>query len=144
MFHNFHFFSNQLRKYLIWCPLTWHFQKCKIFCCTASLMGPSKDPHFIKGSTKGKILRFTNLVFFYSSVIRNGKSCIYLQNSDQRGQFDTYNAILWYYHMTFYDRHKCHKMSFYDIYDGHKVSKKYGNMGIKLTVLISLLQINTK
>ena len=46
--------------------------------------------------------------------------------------------------MTFYDRHKCHKMSFYDIYDGHKVSMKYGNMGIKLTVLISLLQINTK
>ena len=46
--------------------------------------------------------------------------------------------------MTFYDRHKCHKMSFYDIYDGHKVSQKYGNMGIKLTVLISLLQINTK
>ena len=35
-------------------------------------------------------------------------------------------------------------MSFYDIYDGHKVSQKYGNMGIKLTVLISLLQINTK
>ena len=35
-------------------------------------------------------------------------------------------------------------MSFYDIYDGHKVSKKYGNMGIKLTVLISLLQINTR
>ena len=46
--------------------------------------------------------------------------------------------------MTFYDRHKCHKMSFYDIYDGHKVSQKYGNMGIKLTVLISQLQINTK
>ena len=46
--------------------------------------------------------------------------------------------------MTFYDHHKRHKMSFYDIYDGHKVSQKYGNMGIKLTVLISLLQINTK
>ena len=46
--------------------------------------------------------------------------------------------------MTFYDRHKYHKISFYDIYDGHKVSQKYGNMGIKLTVLISLLQINTK
>ena len=35
-------------------------------------------------------------------------------------------------------------MSFYDIYDDHKVFQKYGNMGIKLTVLISLLQINTK
>ena len=35
-------------------------------------------------------------------------------------------------------------MTFYDIYDGHKVSQKYGNMGIKLTVLISLLQQNTK
>ena len=46
--------------------------------------------------------------------------------------------------MTFCDHHKCHKISFHDIYDGHKVSQKYGNMGIKLTVLISLLQINKK
>jgi len=42
--------------------------------------------------------------------------------------------------MKFYDRHKCHKMSFYDIYDGHKEFQKYGIMGIKLTVLIPVLQ----
>ena len=59
-------------------------------------------------------------------------------------KFDTYIAILWYYHMTFHDCHKCHKMSFYDIYDSHKVIWKYGNMGIKLTVSIPLLQKNTR
>ena len=42
--HNFHFCSNQLRKYLIWCPLSCHFQICKLFCCTTSLKGPSNDP----------------------------------------------------------------------------------------------------
>ena len=42
--------------------------------------------------------------------------------------------------MTFYDRHICHKMSFYDIYDGHITVTKYGNMGIKLFVLISVFQ----
>ena len=31
-------------------------------------------------------------------------------------------------------------MSFYEIYDSHKEFQKYGNMGIKLTVLIQVLK----
>ena len=42
--------------------------------------------------------------------------------------------------MTFHDRHKCPKMSFYEMYDDHKEFQKYGNMGIKITVLIPVLQ----
>ena len=46
---NFYFLSYQLHKYLIWCPLSCHFQICNFFCCTTSLRGPSNDPHFLKG-----------------------------------------------------------------------------------------------
>ena len=35
-------------------------------------------------------------------------------------------------------------MSFYDIYDSHKEFQKYGNMGIKLTILIPVLQKNKR
>ena len=38
-------------------------------------------------------------------------------------------------------------MTFYGNYDGHKchmMATKYGNKGIKIIILISLLQINTK
>ena len=35
-------------------------------------------------------------------------------------------------------------MSFYDIYDNNKEFQKYGNMGIKLIVLIPVLQKNKR
>ena len=85
VFHNFHFFSNQLRKYLIWCPLSCHFQICNFFYCTTSLKGPSNDPLFHKGKYKGENLENNEFNFFYSPDIENLKCCIYLQQSDQRG-----------------------------------------------------------
>ena len=51
--HNFHFWLHQPRKYLIWCPLSCHFQIYKFFCCTTSLKGPSNDHPFYKGKYKG-------------------------------------------------------------------------------------------
>ena len=51
LFHNFHFWS-QHRKYLIWCPLPYHFQICNFFLLW-SLKGPSDNLHFIKGKYKG-------------------------------------------------------------------------------------------
>ena len=77
--HNFHFCSNQLRKYLIWCPLSCHFQICKLFCCTTSLKGPSNDPLIYKGKYKGGNLENNKFSYFYSPVVENLKSSIYLQ-----------------------------------------------------------------
>ena len=47
----------------------------------------------------------------------------YPKSWDQDGYFDTHIAILWSQEMTFYDGHKCHKMSLFDIYDGQTMSQ---------------------
>ena len=78
------------------------------------LTSPKATPHFIKGSTKGKIWRITSLVFLISPSVKTEYATVRSRR------------LIWYpyYHIfgILYDHHKCHKMTIYGIYDGHKMS----------------------
>ena len=58
------------------------------FGCTTSLKCPSTDSHFIKGSTKGKILKFTTLFFLISLLLKIG-NLVFICN----GQIKAVNVI---------------------------------------------------
>ena len=125
-------------KWFIWCSLVWDSQKYQWFLDSISSRGPPKNSHSIKGNTKGKILKINNSVFLFPCEWK--LKIFYFSATLGSGR------LIWYpYCHTFgilYDCHKCHEMTFYGIYDGHKEFQKYGNMGIKLTVLIPVLQKN--